>query len=141
MPVPADHRGAGGQDVEHALLDALNDGREKRIHLPPRHELDARQHGTNSMLDSVPGCCLVSSELSSAPALVAEKARKRSPEKWLPVVPVRAMPSGTRLASALHWPGSSGASVPMIVMHEPAPGGASQSVSSIGLSSLSIWPT
>ncbi len=81
-----------------------------------------------------------SSELSSAPMLVAEKARKRSPEKWLPVVPVRARPSGTRRASALHCPESSGASVATTVMHEPAPGGASQSVSSIGLSSLSTRP-
>ena len=46
-----------------------------------------------------------------------------SPEKWLPVVPVRARPSGTRRANALHCPGSNGASVATMTMTEPAPGG------------------
>ena len=70
-----------------------------------------------------------------------------SPEKWLPVVPVRARPSGTRRARALHWPGSSGASVATIAMTEPAPGGglrprstSNQSLAS-GLSSSNSGPT
>jgi hypothetical protein len=76
-----------------------------------------------------------------------EKARKMSPEKWLPAVPVRARPSGTRRARALHWPGSSGASVATIAMTEPAPGGgmsprsnSNQSLAS-GLSSSNSGPT
>ena len=58
----------------------------------------------------------------SASALPVEKARNRSPEKWEPVVPVRASPSVTRRASAEHWFGSSGASVATIAMTEPDTG-------------------
>ena len=75
-----------------------------------------------------------------APGFAVEKARKRSPEKWDPLVPVRASPAVTRRASAWHWCGNSGASVATTAMTEPAPGGARRN-SPIGLSSARSPPT
>ena len=57
-----------------------------------------------------------------------EKARKRSPEKCEPLVPVRARPEVTRRAKAWHWCGNSGASVATTAMTEPAPGGGRSEV-------------
>ena len=63
-----------------------------------------------------------------------------SPELCEPVVPVRPMPSVARRARALHWPGSSGASVATTAMIDPAPAGRNQSVSSSGLSASRSFP-
>jgi hypothetical protein len=91
-------------------------------------------HGTKDSRDSprAPG--------RKAPGLAVEKARNRSPEKWDPLVPVRARPAVTRRASAWHWCGNSGASVATSAMTEPAPGGARRN-SPIGLSSASASPS
>ena len=62
-----------------------------------------------------------------------------SPEECEPLVPVRARPLVTLLASALHWFGSSGASVATTAITEPAPCGAAKK-SLIGLSSASSSP-
>ncbi len=51
-------------------------------------------------------------------------ARKISPLPWCPVEPVLASPSPARLASRTHAAESSGASVTVITMHEPAGGAA-----------------
>src|ERR1700680_1314455 len=75
----------------------------------------------------------------NARGFAGEKARNRSPEKWDPLVPVRASPDVTRLAKALHWCGNNGASVATIPMTDPDPVGIEKKAS-IGLSSLSSSP-
>jgi len=83
--------------------------------------------------------CRVSASGSKAPGLAVEKARNRSPEKWEPLVPVRARPAVTRRASAWHWRLNSGASVATTAMTDPAPGGAAER-SAVGLSAASSSP-
>ena len=129
----AHHLLGGAERVQHGLLGRLHDGGEERIHARPRHE--AQRCRTRRAAASSPR------PMASSPWLAVENARKMSPEKCEPVVPVRARPSGTRRASALHWPGRSGASVATTAITEPAPGGASQAGSAIGSSSSRSRPT
>jgi hypothetical protein len=75
-----------------------------------------------------------------AAGFAVEQARKRSPEKCEPLVPVRARPRVTRRASAWVWCGNSGASVATTAMTDPAPGGADL-LSAIGLSAFSSSPS
>ena len=66
--------------------------------------------------------------------LVVEKARKRSPDPLFPIVPVRPIPKGARLATKLRCDDYKGASVPTRTMIDP-------SCFSIGSRSVISLPT
>ena len=82
-PADADHLLGGAQRVQDGLLGGLHDGLVERVE---------RSQGTKR---SAPYCRPPAPARASAPGLAVENARKMSPEKCEPVVPVRARPSGT----------------------------------------------
>ena len=117
MTAQPGHLRVGDERVEDRLLGGLDDRREVRVQAPQGTKRSVRSPSPASPWS-------VSGFVGNARGLPVESARKRSPEKCEPAVPVRPTPVVTRRASALHWCASSGASVATIATIEPAPGGA-----------------